>query len=328
MGPSVTGQRTSAQKQGEGKSRKRIQFGTTCLTIPLAVQWGATIEGNPSPAISLRAVGSKPKVTIITACRNAVSTIEDAIRSVINQDYGNIEYIIVDAESDDGTADVINGYRQRIASWIREPDYGIADAWNKGIEAASGDIIGIINADDFYCPEALKTVATVFVEDNKVGFLYGDLKHIDGSKGCDYIEKGRPDYERILVRDMLNIPHPTVFVRREIYRHLGAFNPRYKVAPDYEFLRRIVSKGVKGQYIPQILAVMRGGGVSERKRLLALREVRAISVVYGYNRALASSYFYVKRLRLMIGRILRGLGISAGTYREVSRALGVPGSGT
>ena len=269
-----------------------------------------------------------PKVTIITACRNSANTIEDTIKSIIQQDYDNLEYVIVDADSDDGTANVISKYRQGISMWIREPDNGIADAWNKGIRHASGEIVGIINGDDFYAPNALKTIGAFFAQRDDVGFVYGDLKHIEGSGGCDYIEKGRPDYERILVRDMLNIPHPTVFIRREIYVQLGAFNSRYQVAPDYEFLRRIVSKGVKGQYIPQILAVMRGGGVSERKRLLALREVRVISVAYGYNRALASCYFYVKRLRLIVGRILRHLGISAVKYREVSRALGIPGSGT
>jgi glycosyltransferase involved in cell wall biosynthesis len=271
---------------------------------------------------------SEPLVSIITACRNVAGTIEDTILGVLSQGYPNIEYIIVDAESDDGTADVIRKYEHDVALWIRGPDGGIADAWNKGIGRASGEIVGIINGDDFYAPDALKTIGAFFARRDDVGFVYGDLKHIDGSGGCDYVEKGRPDYERILLRDMLNIPHPTVFVRREIYRQLGAFNSRYKVAPDYEFLRRIVSKGVKGEYIPQILAVMRGGGVSETKRLLALREVRTISVAYGYNRALASCYFYVKRLRLIVGGILRNLGISAIKYREVSRALGIPGSGT
>lgn len=276
-------------------------------------------------ARNLQAVlhGVDPKVTIITACRNAVETIEQTILSVIDQDYSNIEYIIVDAESDDGTADVIRKYQRDVALWIREPDKGIADAWNKGIRRASGDIVGIINGDDFYTPGAVKRAVALLEEQQDVAFVYGDLNHVDLLNGYECLVKGRQFDKKILVRGMWGVPHPTVFVRKKVYLELGLFDIGYRIAPDYEFLRRVTYKGVKGGYIPQTLAVMRGGGVSETKRLQAMREVRAISVAYGYDRFSAFCYFSFKCLCLFMGQILKSVGVSPIRYRKIGHALGV-----
>jgi glycosyltransferase involved in cell wall biosynthesis len=262
-----------------------------------------------------------PKVTVITACRNAARTIQETILSVINQEYDNIEYIVVDANSDDGTADIISRYEQNISLWIREPDKGIADAWNKGIRNASGDIVGIINADDLYTPSTVATIVDALARDEDCGFVYGDLKVVDDGLAFRHVEKGRPDYERTTRYDMLHVPHPTVFVGRSTYNRIGLFDTRYRIASDYEFIRRMATNKIRGTYIPETLAIMRQGGVSQTHRTAAFREVMAISIVYGRNPLAAACYFCFKLMRTYLGKALDQAGIEAPARRKMRRSL-------
>jgi glycosyltransferase involved in cell wall biosynthesis len=266
---------------------------------------------------ALPAMSGKPKVSIVTACRNAAGTLEETILSVINQDYEDIEYIIVDADSNDETADIIEKYRQRITLWIREPDKGIADAWNKGIRRASGDIIGIINADDFYMPGAISLAVDMFIENQGCGFVYGDLRLVNFAKDFERIERGCLDYRTIIRYDMLNLPHPTMFVRTDVYNQIGLFSLNYRIAMDYEFVRRMASRGVEGRRIPRVLAVMREGGLSETDRITASREVMKISTTYGFNRVLALGYFLFKCTRTYTGKAIEHFGGDMATLRKL-----------
>lgn len=251
------------------------------------------------------------KVSIITACRNSGATIEDAILSVAGQTYANIEHIIVDAVSDDGTAGIIQKHKERISAWIRESDNGIAEAWNKGIGIASGDVVGILNADDRYMPATVSTVVDILTQRQDCGFVYGDLG-IETQDGVfSHIEKAVPGYERETRFDMLHVPHPTVFVRRTVYDRIGLFDPAYRIAFDYEFIRRMASAGITGEYLPVTLAIMRQGGLSHAQNTRAFREVRDISVRYGYNRGAAACYLYFKLVRTHLGLLFDRLGISA-----------------
>jgi glycosyltransferase involved in cell wall biosynthesis len=261
--------------------------------------------------------GVKPRVTVITACRNAARTIEATILSVVNQGYEGIEYIVVDAMSDDGTADIISKYADKISLWIREPDKGIADAWNKGIKHASGEIISILNADDFYTPGTVSLAVSAFMEHQDCGFVYGDLKVVNLAKGFERIEKGLPEYRAIIHYNMVNLPHPTVFVKKAVYDRIGVFSSGYRIAMDYEFVRRMAYHGVEGKHIPQILAVMRDGGVSETDRITASREVMTISIAYGFNRFLAFGYFLFKCSRTYAGKAIGYLGVDMATLRQL-----------
>jgi glycosyltransferase involved in cell wall biosynthesis len=261
------------------------------------------------------------KVTIITACRNSGDTIEDTILGVINQNYENVEHIVVDAESTDATEKVLRKYEHKIGRWIRESDSGIADAWNKGIRQATGEIIGINNADDYYTAGTIRMVVDAFGKNPECGFVFGDLKMANGTTGRWYRVFGRPDYERVLRYHMLGLPHPTLFVRKWIYDQVGLFNTGYAIAADYEMVRRIIASGVKGAYLPHILVAMREGGLCERDRVLGAREVMEISTRYGANRAIARIYFYSKRLRAYTGRLLDSLGLSLSTQRWLVHGL-------
>jgi glycosyltransferase involved in cell wall biosynthesis len=263
----------------------------------------------------LTATSDEPKITIITACRNSANTIGNTIRSVIDQHCPNTEHIIIDANSDDGTAVVIEGYGDNISLWVREADDGIADAWNKGIRRATGDIIGILNSDDFYAPGTIVTVVNAFNSDPECGFVFGDLEMINGSTGRSYKVLGRPEYRENTRYHMLGVPHPTVFIKKWVYDKVGLFDTGFRICADYELIRRVISKGIKGVCIPRTITIMREGGLAEIERTLLLREVRRISIRYGANRTIAWLLFWMKYLRFQIGKTIACFGLSLSTQR-------------
>jgi glycosyltransferase involved in cell wall biosynthesis len=272
---------------------------------------------NKTPSDRPNMTESEPKVTIITACRNSGDTIGNTIQSIVDQDYLNIEHIIVDANSDDGTAEIIASYGESISLWIREPDDGIADAWNKGIKKANGEIIGILNADDFYNPGTIRAMVDAFNRNTEYGFAFGDLKMMDRSSGRSYRVFGRPEYESNTRYHMLGMPHPAVFVKKWVYDRVGLFDTKYRICADYELMRRTIVQGVKGVYVPRTLTIMSEGGVAERERMLLLREVREISVKYGASKTVAGFSFWAKCLRFHVGKAIAFVGPSLSTQRRV-----------
>jgi glycosyltransferase involved in cell wall biosynthesis len=206
------------------------------------------------------------QISVITAVFNSVGTIADALQSVRNQTWLNVEHIVVDGGSTDGSLDVIEAHRPRLGRIITEPDDGIYDALNKGIGCARGDVVGFMHADDeFASPGVLARVSAAF-EDPSVGAVYGDLVYVrkdDQSKVVRYWRAGPYSRDR-LCRGWMP-PHPTFYVRRELYAQLGLFNPRYRIAGDYESMLRILSHGgFKVAYVPEVLVRMRMGGASNR----------------------------------------------------------------
>ena len=206
------------------------------------------------------------KVSIITVVYNNKDTIKDAIESVLNQTYKNIEYIIVDGGSTDGTVNIIKNYEDKIDKFISEKDNGIYDAMNKGIKLASGDIVGILNSDDFYASNnIIEKVVNEFIE-KKVDSVYGDLVYVD-AKNTDKIVRywrSKP-FKEGLFKKGWHPPHPTFFVRKEIYNKCGLFNLNFKIAADYELMLRFLEKcKISSSYIPQVLVKMRIGGESNK----------------------------------------------------------------
>ncbi len=208
----------------------------------------------------------KMNVSIITAVLNGVDTIEDCIINVTNQTYANLEHIIIDGGSTDGTVDVINKYRKKISHFVSEPDNGIYCALNKGIELATGDIIGFLHADDLYGGDGVIETVVFNMKTKGVDSCYGDLLYVNKiniEKTVRYW-KSSP-YEDGLFHKGWMPPHPTFFAKKEIYNKYGCFNTDLKIAADYELMLRLLGKGkITTHYIPKVLIKMRTGGASNR----------------------------------------------------------------
>lgn len=215
------------------------------------------------------------KVSIITVVYNGAKTIERTIQSVISQTYKNIEYIIIDGKSTDNTLEIIEKYRKYIACVVSESDKGIYDAMNKGILKATGEIVGIINSDDYYESDAIEKVVDYFYE-AETDILYGKVKLI--------YENGYIAVSDNLPLEQLNfkmiIQHPSVFVKRSLYKQYGAFDLRYSIAADYDFLLRLYNQGVKFCYVDDVIAAFDMTGTSNKELRKATEEFREIALYY------------------------------------------------
>ena len=204
------------------------------------------------------------KISIITVVRNNVKTIKDAIESILNQTYKNIEYIIVDGSSTDGTVELIKEYGNKINKFISEPDNGIYDAMNKGIRLATGDIVGILNSDDFYINNQVIEEVVKEFEEKEVDSVYADLVFVkpeNTKKVVRYYDSSHFSIEKFAYGWMP--AHPTFFVKREMYEKYGVFKTDYKIAADYELLVRFLAKKkVSYSYMQEPIVKMRIGGAS------------------------------------------------------------------
>lgn len=238
-------------------------------------------------------------ISIITATYNSAATIRDTLDCVSSQTYQDIEHIIVDGRSTDKTLDIVAAY-PHVAKIHSEKDNGIYDAMNKGVGMATGDIIGILNSDDMYTDElVLQKVAEAFADPN-VMTVYADLQYVDQDNPEKIIrtwKTGNFNKKRFYYGWMP--PHPTFFVRKEVYEQVGLFNTSLRSAADYELMLRVLVKyGMSVAYIPHVIVRMRTGGMSNaslRNRLLANREDRMAWKINGLQ-----PYFftlYMKPLR-------------------------------
>ncbi len=218
-----------------------------------------------------------PKVTVITVCYNSEKTIEDTIQSVVNQTYDNIEYIIVDGLSSDSTLKIIDKYKGKISKVVSEKDNGLYDAINKGINLATGDIIANLNSDDFYIDNTVITDVVSKMEAEKSDTLYADLYYVDAINTNKITRNWvSGNYKKGIFFKGWMPPHPTFFVRKNIYEQYGKFNLELKSAADYELMLRFIHKHECSiSYLPRVTVKMRIGGVSNvslRNRLKANRE--------------------------------------------------------
>lgn len=224
------------------------------------------------------------KVTIITACFNSAATIRDTIESVLSQDYAEIEYIIVDGASSDNTLAIVNEYSGRIAKVVSEKDSGIYFALNKGISLATGDVIGILHADDVYSGKGV--ISSVMQKMQQVDGVYGDLQYVDRSDLTKVIRNWKSGmYHAGMFRKGWMPPHPTFFLKKKCYDQYGTFNTSFRTAADYELMLRMIHKhGISLAYIPEVLVKMRVGGVSNvslKNRIKANREDKQAWIING-----------------------------------------------
>ena len=222
-------------------------------------------------------MNSSLKISIITVSFNSAKTIKETIESILIQDYNNIEYIIIDGGSSDETIDIVKSYSEKISYFISEKDNGIYDAMNKGIKAATGDIVGILNSDDFY-PNSfvLSNVAKSFKKYN-CDAVYGDLVYVkekDTTQIKRYWQAG--NYNTSKIKNGWMLPHPTFFVKKVMYDRHGLYNSNLKRAADYEMILKLLYKeNISVHYIPMILVKMRMGGASNStflNRIMANKE--------------------------------------------------------
>lgn len=217
------------------------------------------------------------KLTLLTPTYNSAATLRDTLESITAQGYADLEYIVVDGASTDGTADLVAEYAELVTIFHSEPDRGIYDAMNKGLQMATGDVIGILNSDDFYAgPEVLHKVAAAFAE-HPVDTLYGDLQYVDARRPERVVRHWRAGaYQPSKFLFGWMPPHPTFFVRRRCYEQFGYFDLDLRSAADYELMLRFLYKeGCSAHYLPEVMVKMRTGGQSNatlRHRLRANRE--------------------------------------------------------
>lgn len=204
------------------------------------------------------------KISIITATFNSSAHIADCVKSVNDQNYHDIEHIIVDGASKDNTLDIVNGIPNRVEKIISEPDKGIYDAMNKGIQAATGYIIGILNSDDFFTSDdVIQTVVDSF-KNNDIDALYGDVHFVSPdnlSKSVRYYSSSV--FKPSLFRFGFMPAHPSFYMKKECYDKYGLYALDYKIASDYDLLIRYLYKEkIKYKYIKKDFVTMRTGGVS------------------------------------------------------------------
>ena len=202
------------------------------------------------------------KVSIITAVFNGASTIADTIESVIQQDYKNIEYIVIDNQSTDGTIDIVRGYSDHIDTFISEPDQGVYDAMNKGIKLSTGDVIATLNSNDFYASKTIISQIVRFMESNNLDAAYGDLVYVDKNDTEKTIRFWQPGkYKRGAFCRGWVPPHPSFFCRKNIFEKFGYFNAELQIAADFELMLRFIEKHqIKVGYLPKVIVKMRRGG--------------------------------------------------------------------
>lgn len=235
------------------------------------------------------------KISIITVCRNSADTIEDAILSVLNQKNIDLEYIIIDGGSTDGTMDIINKYKDKIVRIISEKDNGVYDAMNKGIALATGDVVGIINSDDFYRNDnILEEVAGSFREGADA--VYGDLLYVSRSAKDKIVRNWKAgEYDPKNLKRGWIPPHPTFFVKKEAYQKYGVYNADFKIAGDYELMLRFLTKGARVFYLKKDLVCMREGGHSAKNIFHRLKGWRELYKAWRVNGLRAPTFFVLVR---------------------------------
>ena len=208
------------------------------------------------------------KISLITITYNSAQTLKDTLTSVLEQGYTDIEYILVDGASKDDTVAIIKEFEPKFdgrMKWISEPDKGLYDAMDKGIRMATGDVIGILNSDDFFTSkEVLAKVTEAFEQDKQLDAVYGDVHFVnpDDLKKCVRYYSSKV-FKKSLMRLGFMPAHPSFYLKKECFDKYGLYKTDYQIAADFEFLLRVIYKeNVKTRYLPIDMVTMRTGGAS------------------------------------------------------------------
>lgn len=248
--------------------------------------------------------------TIITVSYNSEKTIERTIQSILAQTYTDFEYLIIDGASQDGTLDVVRKYESKFGGrlkWISEPDKGIYDAMNKGIQMAKGEILGIVNSDDWLERDALETIANYQLQSGTFRDViycgWVNFHYLDGT-----IQTMKTDHRMLQSKAkkyrMGGIRHPAVFVPKCVYEKYGMFDERIKVSADTDLILRFYFGGVKFLYPQKVLSNMSDGGVSNKYSMRPNNDYKQILSKYPINKLKFMYYIYSANLRNIIKSIV------------------------
>ncbi len=204
------------------------------------------------------------KISIVTVCYNSEATIRDCIESVLAQDYPDIEYLVVDGKSTDATMDIVAEYGDRIDHVISEPDQGIYDAMNKGIQTATGDVVGTLNSDDLFADsQAISSMAALLRANPQLDGAYADLEYVRREDtGRVFRVYSSRWFKPALIRFGIMLPHPTFYVKRALFEKFGYYKLTYRVSADFELMARFMVRGARLARLPKMLVKMREGGIS------------------------------------------------------------------
>lgn len=244
------------------------------------------------------------KISLITVTYNSANTLKSTFNSVLKQSHNNLEYIVIDGASKDNTVSIIKEYEPLFngkLKWISEPDEGLYDAMNKGIRMATGNIIGILNSDDFFTSNnVLQEIAQIFKKEKDLDAIYGDIHfvHPDNLQKCVRYYSSKI-FKRSLMRLGFIPAHPSFYIRKECFEKYGYYKTDYKIAADFEFLLRVIFKNrIRTKYLPMDMVTMRTGGASTsgikshigimKEHLRAFRE----NDIYTNVGLLSLRYFY------------------------------------
>ncbi len=250
------------------------------------------------PGLSERKIRLNPcRLSVITPCYNSEKTIEDTLNSVLNQHYDNIEHIIIDGASSDKTVEIVEKYKKKApykVTVVSEPDNGIYDAMNKGIGMASGDLVGIVNSDDWYEENAFEEIIGAY-NNNEYEIIYGMIRLIDEGS-IRSIEFYHHDF---LLKRMIN--HPGCFVTLQTYRKVGLFDTAFRSSADYAWMKKAMDDGAVFTPVYKILANVRTGGMSSSNR--GFRETLRLQYEWGQ---VSKPYYLAYDIKSRIGDILHG----------------------
>ena len=247
-----------------------------------------------------------PLVSVITIVRNGVTVLPRAIESVLSQDYQNVDYVVVDGQSTDGTLGVLQSFNNDISLWVSEPDSGISDAFNKGIALSRGEIIGILNCDDWYEPGAIRRAVDA-MQNSGADIAAGKLQYWEGGLNT-FIVSSDPE----LLDQSMTVGHPTVFVRRSCYRQIGLYRLDFRFAMDYEWVLRAKHCGARFVTLEHCTANMQLGGVSDKRWRDGQREVARARALHVPGKNTAWAYYTYLGYRIVKGtarRVFDRLGL-------------------
>lgn len=247
------------------------------------------------------------KISVITVCYNSSNTIEKTFKSIQNQTYKNIEYILVDGGSKDSTLDIAYKYKKIINHLVSEPDDGLYDAMNKGINLATGDIIGLINSDDLFCdPDAIKKVAKVFKNDKNLESVYADLFYVN-QKDVNKISRRWVTGVQRKFKYGWHPAHPTFYIKKTIYDKFGLFDLSFRLAADFEIMLRFLDKyKISTYYLKEPLVKMRLGGETNKSlkniyyqnmeclRAFKKNEIKVVNFLYPFLRIVPKLFQFKK----------------------------------
>lgn len=239
-----------------------------------------------------RSEADKPLISVVTVVYNGAEFLEETIKSVINQTYDNVEYIVVDGGSTDDTLDIIAKYNDKIDYWVSEKDNGIYNAMNKSLSLVSGKWLSFQNADDFlYENSTIEEINNLVIDD--IDFVYGNYSFLYKDKSV--LMGGRQDFNSLSVG---TICHQAVLCKTNILKDNGGFNEKYKIAADYEFFVKVFKSGIATRYINITVSAVRYGGVSSKFAISTAKEKLSIVKSHygfvGYCKFFLSYIFYVR----------------------------------